>query len=316
MMKTRQPQGLTLFELVVVLAILSAVTMAASVATDRVLMQKRHDVTQQTLDAFRRSVLGRFGHTESISTVSLAAQTPTIDGFIADVGRLPITVGTDPATQLVELWSNPLGLMPYGLKVAAGDPEVAISCGWRGPYLDLPSGAQGLRDGWGRNLLVLTRDSFGAPVAAGNGQPIWGVSSLGSDGAVGVVNAELPLAEDAAVWFGASLSQMQSDLVVRVFESDGAGGRTSLSQSGSVMVRLYLPDSASGGLTFQQSPLLTTPAPITFTFPAVPIGPKVLRAYWVSDNSVAVKSTPTPIDVRRAGQATFDLVLPTLPITP
>jgi prepilin-type N-terminal cleavage/methylation domain-containing protein len=316
MMKTRQPQGLTLFELVVVLAILSAVTMAASVATDRVLMQKRHDVTQQTLDAFRRSVLGRFGHTESVSTVSLSAQTPTIDGFIADVGRLPITVGNDPATQLSELWNNPLGLMPYGLKVAPGDPEVALSCGWRGPYLDLPGGAQGLRDGWGRNLVVLTRDSGGAPIAARNGQPIWGVTSLGSDGAVGVTNAELPLAEDSAVWFGASLSQMQSDLVVRVFESDGAGGRTSLSQPGSVMVRLYLPDSASGGLTFQQSPLLTTPTPATFTFPAVPIGPKVIRAYWVSDGSVAVNSTPTPIDVRRAGQATFDLVLPPLPITP
>jgi len=304
-----------LMELVVVLAILAAVTTAAVVATERVLIRKRGEITASTLDAFRRSLLGHYGQAETITTVSSAAQSPTIDGFIADLGRLPVAVGNDPSTQLAELWSNPAGVSPYGLKTALGDAEVMLSCGWRGPYLDLPIGGNRLIDGFGRDMLVLSADGTGNPQVATDGQTILGLTSLGSDGQVGIADAELPLAADTTVWLGHSPTMYASDLSVRVYESDGAGGRITPSQSGSLSVRLYLPDATTGEITFQQSPLLTTPATATFSFPAIPIGKKVLRAYWINDDAtVSVNSPVTPIEVRRASQTNFELLLPPLPL--
>ncbi|MEZ6087109.1 MAG: prepilin-type N-terminal cleavage/methylation domain-containing protein [Pirellulaceae bacterium] len=311
----RSRRGLTLMELVVVLAILAAVTTAAVVATERVLVRRRAEITSATLDAFRRSLLGRYGQAESITTVSSNGNGPTIDGFIADMGRLPVAVGNDPSTQLAELWSNPAGVSAYGLKTAAGDAEVTLSCGWRGPYLDLPIGGHRLIDGFGRDMLVLSADGAGTPQIASAGQTVLGLTSLGSDGQVGIVDTEFPLAEDTTVWLGDSTSLFASDLSVRVYERDGGEGRMAPSQAGSLMVRLYLPDATTGDITFQQSPLLTTPASATLSFPDVPIGEKVLRAYWVSaDSNSSVSSSVEPIEVRRGGEASFELYLPPLPI--
>ncbi len=308
--------GLTLIELVVVLAILAAVTTAASVATERVLLQKRSELTMQTLDAFRRSLLGSYGQGESISTVSSQGGPPAIDGFIADMGRLPVAAGLDPATQLAELWLQPPGVAAYGPQVAPGDPEVTLACGWRGPYLELPIGGNRLIDGFGRGMLVLTRDAAGQPRPATDGETVLGLTSLGSDGQLGVTG-ELPLAEDLSVWLGQTPASYSPGVTVRVFEADGGGGLITPSQAGSLMVRLYLPDGASGGVTFQQSAMISTPATASFNFPNVPIGQRVLRAYWVSeDGTASVNSAVTPIEVRRGGRTQFELVLPQLPVEP
>ena len=51
-------------------------------------------------------------------------------------------------------------------------------------------------------------------------------------------------------------------------------------------------------------------------FTDVPIGPKVLRAYWSSDpaegeeTGTSLKSPVTPIEIRRGGQTAWELVLP------
>jgi len=301
-------------ELVVVLAILAASATAAAVATERLLLHKRSEITAKTLDAFRRSLLGSYGQAETVTTISSNASAPTIDGFIADLGRLPVAVGNDPATQLAELWSNPAGVSAYGLKTAPGDPEVTLSCGWRGPYLELPIDGTRLLDGYGRDMAVLSADASGNPQVAADGQSVLGLTSFGSDGAAGVVNTELPLAEDSTVWLGGSTNAFLSDLTVRVFESDGSGGRIAPSQSGSLLVRLYLPDGATGDVGFRQSTMLSTPASATFTFAEIPIGPKVLRAYWASDDGTSsVNSTVVPIKVQRGGQTHFELLLPPLP---
>jgi hypothetical protein len=307
---------LTLIELVVVLAILAAVTTAASVATERVLLQKRNEVTTRTLDAFRRSLLGSYGQTEAITTVSSQNGPPSIDGFVADMGRLPLAAGIDPATQLAELWLQPPGVAAYGPKVAPGDPEVTLSCGWRGPYLELPIGGDRLIDGFGRSMLVLTRDATGQPRVAADGEPVVGLTSLGSDGQPGI-HGELPLAEDLSVWLGQDPASYSSTITVRVFEADGGGGAITPSQAGSLMVRLYLPDGSTGGVTFQQSAMISTPATASFNFPNVPVGQRVLRAYWVSeDGSASVNSAVTPIEVRRGGRTQFELTLPPLPVSP
>ncbi len=312
-----QSFGLTLFELVIVLAILAAMAAAASVATDRMLLRRRNEVTDNTLAAFRNSLLGRFGRVDQIAGISTAQSATEVDGFIADVGRLPVAVGADPELQLSELWVNPNGIETYGLKTAAGDPEVTLACGWRGPYLDLAIGSARLKDGYGRSLVVLAADATGIAKVAASGETIMGLSSLGSDGATGVTSTELPLGEDRTVWLGDSMTMIKSDLTVSVFESDGAGGRLSPTQSGSLMVRLYLPDASNGGLTWQQSPVIATPGAAAFSFPDALIGKKVLRAYWVSDDaSISVNSAVSPIEVRRNGETNFELLLPPLPESP
>ncbi|MEM8669111.1 MAG: hypothetical protein AAGG48_16430 [Planctomycetota bacterium] len=320
---TQPRHALTLMELVVVIAILAATATAAAVATERVLLKKRNEITAQTLTSFRRSVLGRFGHTETIASISTTADAPSVDGFIADMGRLPVAVGNDPSTQLAELFSNPLAVAPYGLKTFPGDTDVSLSCGWRGPYLDLPVGGTRLLDGYGRNMVLLSADAGGVPKVAVEGEAVFGMTSLGSDGQTGIVNSELPLAEDTTEWLGGAgelLDLFTSDVTVTVVEDDGSGNRNSPIQAGSLFIRLYLPDGrigepTSGSLIFRQSTTFTTPNSITFEFEDVPIGPKVLRAYWVSNDSTEVNSNVLPITVQRGGKTNFELVLPTLPLT-
>lgn len=309
-----QPKrGLTLLELVVVLAILAAIAAAASIATDRILARRRVEVTQQTISAFQRSVLGSFGGAETITSVSQPQAGSALEGFVADLGRVPVATGTDPELQLSELWSNPNGMEPYGRKSAPGDSEVFLNCGWRGPYVDMPIGATRLTDGWGRAMTVLSIDGTGAPKVALAGEPIFGLTSLGSDGLVGVTTTELPLAEDLTIWLGDQVSSpLHADVTVTVYQSDGSGGRGIPAGNGSLMVRLYLPNPATGGVTFLQSPVLNSPfasAP-SFAFADVPIGPRVVRAYWQGASSTTLLSPVTPIEVRRGGQATWDLVLP------
>ncbi|MEM0926324.1 MAG: hypothetical protein AAGJ83_09840, partial [Planctomycetota bacterium] len=190
-----------------------------------------------------------------------------------------------------------------------------LACGWRGPYLDLPIGGNRLLDGFGNRMLILTDDGTGSPTEAMAGDPIYGVTSLGSDGQTGIGSGEIPLSEDTTLWLGRSPSIFLSDLEVRVWESDGAGGRRIPSQPGDLMVRLYLPDSVTGDLGFQQSGVVNTPTSVRFQFPAIPIGKKVLRAYWISsDGSNSVTSPVSPVAVRRGGETSFELTLPPLPL--
>ncbi|MEL7264988.1 MAG: prepilin-type N-terminal cleavage/methylation domain-containing protein [Planctomycetota bacterium] len=312
--------GLTLLELVVVLAILAATATAAAVATERILAQRRAEITTQTLDAFRRSVLGRFGRVETVPGITTNLDAPSGNGFIADMGHFPIATGSDASTQLSELWVQPAGVSPFGLKTAPGDPDVTLMCGWRGPYLDLPLDAVRLRDGYGRDLRVLSSDMSGSPIDAIDGAPVHGITSLGSDGEIGIVNSERPLAGDTTAWLGPPNRFHLENISVTVVESDGAGGTTPPSQTGSVLVRIYLPDGATGDVTFRQSSLFATSASAgnaSFVFADVPIGPKVLRAYWVSgDASQSVTSAVTTIDISRGGKTDFTLRLPPLPAGP
>lgn len=306
-------RGLTLFELVIVLAILAAVTASAAVATDRVLSRRRVEVTQRMLQAFRDSVLGDFGQAEPLPAVSADSGRGALDGFVADMGRLPLAVGADPQWQLAELWSNPRGLAPYGRKTAPGDPEVFLYCGWRGPYLDLPVGASGLRDGWGRPLLVLTRDDDGMPLPATEGSPISGLTSTGSDGHLGVVSHDLPLPEDLAVWLGdVASSPTHADLTFTVLQYDENQEEVIPAGFGHVLVRLYLPDAATGNVGYLQSSIASGPftAPPTFQFVDVPIGPKAVRAYWLGEGFSRLTSHPLSIEVHRGGQTSWRLLLP------
>ena len=79
----RSERGLTLVEMLVVLAILVALTTVAVNSTEGVVDQGRYDATGNTLDGVRDAVLGREG-------LKGPDDRPFITGFVADMGRLPV----------------------------------------------------------------------------------------------------------------------------------------------------------------------------------------------------------------------------------
>ncbi len=152
-------RGLTLVELVVVLTILVVLaTVALTSITGRV-DQQRYEGTRRTLDHVRDAVVGD-GQTRQ------ADGTPVLSGFIVDMNRLPVaTVDADDASlvTLSELWFPPAGVALFALRdgldasIAAADqdpnPGIRVPCGWRGPYLRLPTGSDVLRDSFGKRLV-------------------------------------------------------------------------------------------------------------------------------------------------------------------
>lgn len=164
----RRP-GLTLVELLVVLAILAVMTTVAMTLTDSLVDQGRFDATRRTIENLQAGVMGSAGTLDDGDGA----------GFVADMGRVPLAVGADPATQLKELWEAPTDpALLYGLRMAAGDADVKLFAGWRGPYLRLAPVASGpaeLRDGWGNRFTLLRPDL----TPATSGDPIILVQSTG-----------------------------------------------------------------------------------------------------------------------------------------
>ncbi|MEM6671918.1 MAG: prepilin-type N-terminal cleavage/methylation domain-containing protein [Planctomycetota bacterium] len=145
--------GLTLLELVVVLAILSVLGTVMLTQTAGLTNEARYQQTIRTLEDLEVAVLGRR---------PMGAEDPTgvLPGFISDMGRLPASDGLLP---LAELWDAELfdfgadDLFFRPRAVEGLDDGVQLLCGWRGPYVRLPIGSDQLRDGWGGDFLVFDR---------------------------------------------------------------------------------------------------------------------------------------------------------------
>lgn len=140
--------GFTLVEMLVVLLILAALTVAAVQSLSPVADQARYDSTSRTLTQLEEAMLGANGLRQSDGT-------PLITGFVADVGRVPVLQGSDAETQLSELWNSTSTLattFPFQTRLGPAAPTdysaVRLPCGWRGPYLQLGVGVTDLRDGW------------------------------------------------------------------------------------------------------------------------------------------------------------------------
>ena len=145
-MTTRSTHGFTLLELVVVLAILVIVTSIATREIGQVQDQQRYQATQRGLRELQDALFG--SPTDRAPDGSLLA-----GGFVSDMGRAPHVVGSTEL-DLQELWRDPgteFDVRPAILAngVTNEDPQVLVPCGWRGPYLRLPSGATNLCDGCG-----------------------------------------------------------------------------------------------------------------------------------------------------------------------
>ena len=162
--------GMTLVELLVVLAILALLTTVAVTSSDVFLSQGRYEATARTLTDIQEAVLGPPNARQADGTLIAT-------GFVADVGRSPLCTAADSAGGPSELWVQPAGVAAFSLVQSANDTDVVVPCGWRGPYLRLAPGQTSVHDGWG-NPMNLFSDTAGDLAAVGNS--ILVVSSSGA----------------------------------------------------------------------------------------------------------------------------------------
>lgn len=294
--RRRSRRGLTLVELIVVLIILVMLAGVAVTNTEGLVEQARFDASRRGLEEVEGAVLGP-------PNLVRPDGTPWVRGFVADVGRLPRVVGADPATQLNELWVQPGGVPASSVQTPAGDAEVRVPGGWRGPYLRLSLGATGLLDGWGQPLQALKADE----TAAAAGDEVTIARTLGADNAAGGTGYD----EDLAVVVHRTTApavgpRHQGDLPVRVTPSTapGAGAR--------VVVRIYGPVDGQVR-TIAQQVFLSSAGTTTFTFAAVSIGPRVLRAYQTDEDPTATPEAPVTVASHRTSAVALAVVAGALP---
>ena len=158
MSRSHSAKGLTLIEMVVVLAILAVLAGVAVRSLEPIADQTRYEVTQQSLETLRNAVVDDRLQSSGVRQVS---------GFVADLGLLPETtamlvddVGASEFTSISPAIS--LAAFPFSDRVgpAAASPPanptnvdcsgVALRCGWRGPYITATNPANAIADGWGR----------------------------------------------------------------------------------------------------------------------------------------------------------------------
>lgn len=274
-------RGFTLIELVLVLMILAILAGSAVSMVSTQVDQARFESTQQTLQAIDRAVLGP-------KHARAANGSRSVSGFVADCGRLPYS--------LEELYIRPSSVpqffngKPSGVDESTNaDNDVIVSGGWNGPYVQPAIGATSLPDGWASGLVLYNSNG---DLAASEGLGI--LRSLGRDQAVGGTNydADLSLifeAEQNAVDAGLATqveNRWKKPLLVYVYYEDSSTNPNP-TNGDKIVVRLYGPTSDnSGNVTLgtiaQQTRELNVedgPIPVTLTFAAEPIGPRIIRAY-------------------------------------
>ena len=271
---------MTLLELLVVLAILAAMTMVALQSMNGVVGQSRFEATQRSLTDIQSAVVGQ--------TASSGAANSALSSFVGDMGRLPTT--------LQELVTNTASAPPFSLQevVVSQSGEttktIHVPTGWRGPYLRLPMGATAVLDGWGREIQFES--------SAG----VWfRCASLGADGQAGVstgsYDADLhlvlpwtPAAQQTALasYPGAMLTPPPIGAKISgiIYMLDSAGNKVPPANAGglpmAVTLALYSPDpsvpiASPQGVSKQDiSPLTSGASGFSYTITNPTIGPKVL----------------------------------------
>jgi hypothetical protein len=252
-------------------------------ATDVFVDQGRYDANARTLTSIQEAVVGPDNARQPDGTLLSS-------GFVADLGRLPMAVGTDPTTALAELWTIPNGLAAFAVRPAPSDAEVLVASGWRGPYLRLPVGRNSLRDGWGNSLDLL--DAGGNTAAAG--APIASVRSRGADNAAGGSGGyDL----DLSVTFATAMAVSGN-----VYLLDGSGQRTNPTDPSQVHVTLFGPDPATGVVKETTAPVTTANGVVSYSATTT-LGPRCLRAYL--GNPATRKSAV--VQVQRGGVQHLDI---------
>jgi prepilin-type N-terminal cleavage/methylation domain-containing protein len=279
----RHNLGFTLLEMAIVVAILAVLATVAVRTLTGADDQARYNSTQTELNDLNAAILGVPGERD-------ADQTPLISGFIADIGRLPNAVGTDPTTQLQELWTNPNNLLPMAIRAAPSDATVTLATGWRGGYLTLGAGQSSLRDGWGNSYDLLAADGA---TPAGNGVAIATIRSRGADDAVDTTPTTGFNADQTIVF-----NNYTATVSGTVYQFNSSTGQQT-QPTGTVTVYFWAPDPTTGGVAEQNVSIAAAPYAYSFTST---IGPRVVRAYLGDPASATVKSIPVRLMLQPGAQ--------------
>jgi prepilin-type N-terminal cleavage/methylation domain-containing protein len=169
--------GFSLLEVMVVLAIVAALSLLAVAGIDRTQEDWRFDQTGLIMERVRSAIIGTPG--------LYSNGVPQHTGYVADMGRLPGLFRLDPRVRqavsvaavdlrdsetIEQILRRNLVVQPRALwtRDLNGDgtnelseeilwqfhPAEKIWAGWRGPYLPAPDGGV-LRDAWGHSLIFL-----------------------------------------------------------------------------------------------------------------------------------------------------------------
>ena len=275
-----------------VLLILAILAGAALSMVDYQVEEAKFDATTQALEAIDYAVLGP-------SNSRAADGTHAVSGFVADCGRLPLS--------LEELYiaPDPADVPAFDQVTPTGDSEVLVSGGWNGPYIQPTIGATSLTDGWAADLKLLTSNGEEALPD----QPVSIVRSFGRD-----QEEDDPTDDDLEEYDkdrslifeseDESINRWQSDLTVLVKYGDSSTN-PDLYKGNKIVVRVYGPTLDNSGVvnvgTVAQQTVdlptldfpndLTSAPPITVTFADLPIGPRIIRAYQLINATTAPSVT-------------------------
>ncbi len=293
--------GFTLLELVIVLAILAALTTVAVRSLDGVEDQSRYDATRRSLDNIQAAVLGAANERDADGSL-------LVTGFVADLGRLPYAVGNDPTTQLQELWRNPNNVQAFAIGAAPDDTAVILGTGWRGNYLRLSLSQSSLVDGWGQ-AYGLNTDGSGQVVTVTSS----GATASGYGPGLLMVNLGGSTGQPANASYATTVSGC-------VYQLDTTSGQLKNPDpnNGPLMVCYFGPNPNTGGI-LELPATVTVSSSATVTAYSVPatIGPRVLRAYQLPPGTpttltnlglATLKSVPVRITLQAGGQVR-DLVI-------
>lgn len=333
----RNKPGFTLIELMASLVILAILTTIALRSTNNLQSQTRYQASNQSMNEIGNAIVGVGNQREPDGTLM-------VTGFVADVGRLPQAIGTDPLTQLQELWVQSPGMATFSIRSPSSpgsspitDGDVTIASGWRGPYLQLGIGKTELRNGWGNAFNLLKADQT---TAVGNGDSIEVLRSLGSDNLLDTVipitkdyntdvysgfNVTTPLPTNASsqtVTYAAPVgNRYLASISGNITFFDAASGTTKPFDhtKGDIIVCYFGADPINGirgiAVTFSAttSPLSGDPSTLTYNLGLTfPIGPCVIRAYQgmtLPAASTALYKSPVTRLVLLPGGQSKDLIL-------
>jgi prepilin-type N-terminal cleavage/methylation domain-containing protein len=297
-------RGLTLVEMLVVLMILVLIAGTALTSTEGLVDQGRYESTRTMLTSVEDAMIGPPNRID-------VENRPWISGFVADIGRLPKVVSTEPERRFVELWLKPQLVPEFSIQTPTGDLDVRVPGGWRGPYLRLGPGVSTLRDGYGELARALRADG----TEAAEDESIEIIESLGSDVATGGTGYD----EDLAIAIHRTTAPIvgprhMGSVPVRVFPSDDPGA------GANVIVRVYGPVEGKVE-TIAQHTFLASGGVGTHTFADLAIGARVLRAYQVDDPIPAEEdpiasahhTAPIHVTVVHGGVSEITLTLPSNP---
>ncbi len=178
-----QRRHYTLLGLVFLLFLLALVASSAAFLPSRQADDEVDRLNHERLDALKEAICGNLDS-------DTALLSPVVSGYVADMGRLPLNLN-----ELLVQGSQPSWTVDVLSTVSGKFFSPGMAYGWRGPYLQIPVGSSGFRDGWQNLDSSATEDNlnFGWLLPSGssistlnlNGRGSLILTSRGKDGLVG-----------------------------------------------------------------------------------------------------------------------------------